>query len=64
MNIFLGDEITIKREETYITGKVHGLVLDGKGELERLYINGIDQAFWLNDKWLVVDDTEEEEDEL
>lgn len=64
MNIFLGDEITIKRDETYITGKVHGLVLDSKGELERLYINGVDQAFWLNDKWLVVDDAEEEENEL
>lgn len=66
MNIFLGDSITLTKEETIITGKVTGIVLDDKGELERIYLSGLDTAFWFAyDKWRVVDDQEEdEEDEL
>lgn len=65
MNIFLGDEVTLSKGDTLVTGKVTGIVLDDKNELERLYIAGIDNAFWFNyDKWLLVDDTEEESDEV
>lgn len=65
MNIFLGDEITLTKQDTIVTGKVTGIVLDDKGELERIYMAGIDQAFWFAyDKWRVVDEEEEEEDEL
>ena len=66
MNIFLGDSITLTKEDTIITGKVTGIVLDDKGELDRIYLAGLDQAFWFSyDKWLLVDDQEEdEEDEL
>lgn len=65
MNIFLGDTITLTKSDTMVTGKVTGIVLDDKGELERVYISGLDQAFWFSmDKWMVVDDEGEEEDEL
>lgn len=65
MNIFLGDEVTLSKGETLVTGKVTGIVLDDKNELERLYIAGIDNAFWFSyDKWLLIDDTEEESDEI
>jgi len=28
MNVFLGDTVTIARDETYVTGAVSGVVLD------------------------------------
>lgn len=65
MNIFLGDEVTITKGDTIVTGQVTGLVLDSNKELERLYIAGIDNAFWFSyDKWMIIDDTEEESDEI
>jgi len=65
MNIFLGDTVTLTKGATLVTGQVTGIVLDDKGELERVYISGLDQAFWFSmDKWMVVDDEGEEEDEL
>lgn len=65
MNLFLGDTITLTKGETIVTGKISGLVLDDKNELDRLYINGLDQPFYFSiDKWLVVDDEEEEENEI
>lgn len=65
MNIFLGDEVTLSKGETLVTGKVTGIVLDDRNELERVYIAGIDSAFWFNlDKWLIVDEGEEEENEF
>lgn len=65
MNLFLGDTITLTKGETIVTGKISGLVLDDKNELDRLYIHGLDQAFYFSiDKWLVVDDEEEEENEI
>lgn len=63
MNLFLGDTITLTKGETIVTGKISGLVLDDKNELDRLYINGLDQPFYFSiDKWLVVDEEEEEEE--
>ena len=65
MNIFLGDEVTITKGDTIVTGQVTGLVLDNNKELERLYIAGIDNAFWFSyDKWMIIDDAEEESDEI
>jgi len=54
--------VTLVKGETTITGKVAGVVLDDARELERLYIHGITQAFWMSDKWQVVEEMEYEED--
>jgi len=62
MLVMLGDEVTLVKGETTITGKVAGVVLDDARELERLYIHGIGTAFWMSDKWQVVEEMEYEED--
>jgi hypothetical protein len=55
MNVFLGDVVTLLKvcdeDETLVTGQVTGIVLDTKKELERVYVQGIDTAFWMNDGW-------------
>ena len=62
MQIFLGDEVTLIRGDTSVSGQVSGIILDDKRELERLYVYGIDQAFWMNKGWAVIDYNEEEDD--
>lgn len=60
MQLFLGDEVTLNKDSTFITGPVSGVVLDDRRELERVYIEGIDQAFWMSRNWKFVEDQEEE----
>lgn len=62
MQIFLGDEVTLLRNGTSVSGQVSGIILNDKRELERLYVYGIDQAFWMDKGWTVIDYDEEEED--
>jgi hypothetical protein len=66
VNVFLGDTITLAREmknnATMVTGQCAGLVLDDKGDLERVYIHGLNLAFYLKDGWVFVDHEGEEED--
>ncbi len=68
MNIFLGDEITLVKDETFVTGRTRGVILDATGHVERVYINGMDTCFWLKDGWKFADEEtdweEEEEDEI
>lgn len=65
MNVFLGDVVHLAKEKdgkmTFVTGQCSGLVLDDRGDLERVYIHGLAIAFYLNEGWKFVD-TEEEED--
>ena len=68
MQLFLGDEVTLIKEldpiPTYITGQVSGIVLDKHRDVERLYIAGIDSAFWMYEGWKFVDmETEEDDDD-
>ncbi len=66
MNVFLGDTITLAKEmknnATMVTGQCAGLVLDDKGDLDRVYIHGLSVAFYMNEGWVFVDHGEEEED--
>ncbi len=66
MNIFLGDVVSLAKEKdgkiTMVTGQCSGLVLDDRGELERVYIHGLNLAFYMNEDWVFVDHGEEEED--
>jgi hypothetical protein len=68
MQVFLGDEVTLLKEieptPTYVTGQVAGVVLDNHKGVERIYIHGIDAAFWMHDGWKFVDMEEEEDDEI
>lgn len=64
MLVMLGDEITLVKNDTWVTGKVAGIVLDDKKELERIYLHDIGYTFWLYEGWKLVDDSEEEEDEI
>lgn len=61
MQVFLGDEITLTKKGTHVIGQVAGVVLDSSKELERIYIHNIDQAFWIDHGWRVVDDSIDEE---
>ncbi len=63
MQLFLGDQVTLTKGSTYITGPVSGVVLDDRRELERVYIEGIDQAFWMSKNWKFVEEQEEEWEE-
>jgi len=63
MNVFLGDTVTIARDETYVTGAVSGVVLDKNKLLERIYIEGLTAPFWMADNWKFLDNEEENEDE-
>lgn len=62
MNLFLGDNITLvldlEPEPTFVTGQVSGIVLDRNKKTERVYIAGIDHAFWMSQGWKFVDDEE------
>lgn len=59
MQLYLGDYITIAKGETWVTGHCTGIVLDERKELSRLYIQGIETAFWMSDGWKVADEEEE-----
>lgn len=62
MQVFLGDEITLINRETWVTGKVSGIVLHDKTkELERIYIHNIDFAFYVHDGWQIADYEDENE---
>lgn len=68
MNIFLGDYITViketKAEPTMVSGKCSGIVLDSNSEVERVYIAGIDGAFFMSSGWKFVDDQEDDDAEI
>lgn len=65
MNVFLGDVVHLAKEKdgkmTFVTGQCSGLVLDDRGDLERVYIHGLSVAFYLSEGWKFVE-TEEIED--
>lgn len=66
MQVFLGDNITLVWEQegdpTFVTGQVSGIVLDRHKKIERVYIAGIDHAFWMSQGWKFVDEIEEEDE--
>ena len=66
MQVFLGDNITLvweqEGEPTFVTGQVSGIVLDRHKKVERIYIAGIDHAFWMSQGWKFVDEIEEEDE--
>lgn len=66
MNVFLGDLVTLLKvcddDETLVTGQVTGIVLDAKKELERVYVQGIDTAFWMQDGWKFMETIDEEDE--
>ena len=68
MNIFLGDYISVlketKAEPTVVSGKCSGIVLDANSEVERVYIAGIDGAFFMSSGWKFIDDEEDDNAEV
>ena len=60
MQLFLGDLVTIMKHDTWVTGTVSGIVLDSRREVERVYIEGIDFAFWMSENWKFVEEEEYE----
>jgi small nuclear ribonucleoprotein (snRNP)-like protein len=67
MNIFLGDVVSLAKEKdgriTMVTGQCSGLVLDDRGELERVYIHGLNVAFYMNEGWKFVEHEEGENED-
>ena len=58
MQVFLGDRVTLAKDDTWITGAVSGVVLDKNKQLERVYIEELDQPFWMGAGWKFIDDDE------
>ena len=63
MQVFLGDNVTLIKKDTYVTGTVAGIVLNDGKLLDRMYIHGIPSPFRFDQGWFVAED-EEEEDEI
>lgn len=61
MQIFLGDRITLIKGDTWVTGSCNGIILDERKEIQRLYIHGINDAFWFSAGWKLADEEEEYE---
>lgn len=59
MQLFLGDRITLVKGETYITAKTRGIVLDAHGQVERIFLDELDNSFYLDTGWKIVDEVEE-----
>jgi len=69
MQVFLGDQVTLVKDidETtpaYVTGKVSGILLDDRKTLERIWIHGFENSFWLSQGWKFIEELEEDDDEL
>ncbi len=69
MQVFLGDEVTLLKEiepqPTIVTGQVAGIVLDKHKAVERVYIHGIDNGFWMHEGWKFIDhELEDDDDEV
>lgn len=68
MNVFLGDVVHLAKEKddrmTFVTGQCSGLVLDDRGDLERIYIHGLAVAFYMNEGWKFVTNEEETDGEI
>ena len=70
MQLFLGDYVTMGNYEindappTMITGQVRGIVLHNNKEIDRVYLAGIEEPFYMDDGWKFVmeidDDTDTE----
>lgn len=59
MMVMLGDEVTISKGETWITGRVAGVVLNDKRELDRVYLHEIGVPFYMSEGWRFMEDNEE-----
>jgi hypothetical protein len=64
MQVFLGDDVTLLKEmagdiSVCISGQVSGVVLDDKKQLERIWLHGMDNSFWMSQGWKFI---EEEDD--
>ena len=61
MMILMGDIVTVVRDiggdETFVTGRVSGLVQKDNGDLKYFYIKGLDNALWVSDGWRFHDDS-------
>jgi hypothetical protein len=68
MQVFLGDQVTLMHSAepenpTFVSGQITGIVLDKHKKVERVYVQGVDAAFWMSDGWKFVDDDEECDDD-
>lgn len=63
MQVFLGDIVTVTKEEVFITGRVNGVKLD-KGQLECVSFEHIDIWFYMWQGWKFIDTKEEYEDDV
>jgi len=64
MQVFLGDDVTLLKEmegelSILISGQVSGVVLDDRKQLERIWLHGMENSFWMSQGWKFV---EEEDD--
>ena len=58
MNVFLGDIVTLNRNDTWITGSVNGIKLH-KGHLEMVSLEDIDVWFRMDAGWKFATESED-----
>lgn len=61
MQLFLGDRITLAKDETFVEGQTRGIILDEHGKVERVYIQGVEGSFFMRDGWKFIEEEEEVE---
>ena len=64
MQVVLGDDVTLLKEmegelSILISGQVAGVVLDDRKQLERIWLHGMENSFWMSQGWKFI---EEEDD--
>lgn len=66
LQVFLGDVVTLMKDDienpAMVTGQVSGVVLTETRKLDRVYIHGIDTAFWMHDGWKFIEADGEDDD--
>ena len=66
MQVFLGDDVTLLKEmagdiSVCISGQVSGVVLDDKKQLERIWLHGMENSFWMSQGWKFIEEGDDGE---
>ena len=61
MDLEIGQECTLMKGETFVTGKLRGIRLRKDDLVEAMWIDEIETAFYPADGWMMVDDSGDDE---
>lgn len=61
MELIIGEPVSVMNGETIVTGKLLGVRMLKDENIEAIWIENIQPAFYMADGWLVVDDSVDED---